>query len=661
MEELTKTIKELNDVKTRELRLAGASATRLLGIIKTQEDMTKRSRIAAKMSDKANKTKLKSIEMTEYHIRLRHRLNTDLENTHAEQVRRNIRLRDTSLKFNNVLGFVTNSLKGGFGFGAAITKITKDSAQVVKKFNELRDSATNLKKAEEKRNEMFNRAVAAQHRSASGSAGKETIEDLNSAQGEVVQAQDRSRDAQDTSGLASNKHLKPLLGKLSKMGEMFSKHSVPIMLGLGVAGIIMSVVVKALSASPLFQQMMKLMKFMVTLILMPIGTFFGALLRPILIMLLRKVIVPMFSTWMPALMKAGTDLGTFISKLPFMGDEEDGTAVTDKTKPLDTDKNGKINDKDIIPMADDASPFEKTDSGISAGLQQVIDWFVKKINEVTNPIIPADAAPDDTPVYAGGNSKVNSDGIIDLDPEFYDTNPTGNADYVGAAEKSYRERQKKENAVEWERLWKIAAEQFRMNNDPATTKQAEIMKNQMKDWLEKTGQFAAKVDLATTSVIDTEKSYRNLIFAIEDATPKTQEERDAEKGIMNGHSKEGQDRIDAAAANKALNPNARAIAVAGGSSGYEGIVGQGSGSNFAAGGIINEHVIGQGQRTGNTYNIGEAGSEMVTPMGKGGGGGISGGITINIQNMSGSNSDIEKLRKTILDVIHESNTYRGRV
>ena len=96
MEELTKTIKELNDVKTRELRLAGASATRLLGIIKSQEDMTKRSRISAKMDDKRNKTKLKSIEMTEYHIRLRHRLNTDLENTHAEQVRRNIRLRDTS-------------------------------------------------------------------------------------------------------------------------------------------------------------------------------------------------------------------------------------------------------------------------------------------------------------------------------------------------------------------------------------------------------------------------------------------------------------------------------------------------------------------------------------------------------------------------------------
>jgi hypothetical protein len=81
---------------------------------------------------------------------------------------------------------------------------------------------------------------------------------------------------------------------------------------MGVAGVLMSVIVKAFSASPLFAAMMKMMKFMVTLILMPIGTFFGALLRPILIMLLRKFIIPFYSSMMPTLMNLGTQVGNAV-------------------------------------------------------------------------------------------------------------------------------------------------------------------------------------------------------------------------------------------------------------------------------------------------------------------------------------------------------------
>ena len=46
-----------------------------------------------------------------------------------------------------------------------------------------------------------------------------------------------------------------------------------------------------------------------------------------------------------------------------------------------------------------------------------------------------------------------------------------------------------------------------------------------------------------------------------------------------------------------------------------------------------------------------------------GSGGMGGGVVvnINISNMSGDRNDVDKLRKTILDVMHESNTYRGRV
>ena len=49
---------------------------------------------------------------------------------------------------------------------------------------------------------------------------------------------------------------------------------------------------------------------------------------------------------------------------------------------------------------------------------------------------------------------------------------------------------------------------------------------------------------------------------------------------------------------------------------------------------------------------------MVTPIGKSGGGS---NITINIQNMNGSDDDMRKLKKTILDVLQESSASRGRI
>ena len=59
------------------------------------------------------------------------------------------------------------------------------------------------------------------------------------------------------------------------------------------------------------------------------------------------------------------------------------------------------------------------------------------------------------------------------------------------------------------------------------------------------------------------------------------------------------------------------------------------------------------------FLAGESGSEhvKVTPSGSGG----SGGITVNIQNMNGSDNDLRKLKKTILEVIQESSANRGRL
>jgi hypothetical protein len=57
------------------------------------------------------------------------------------------------------------------------------------------------------------------------------------------------------------------------------------------------------------------------------------------------------------------------------------------------------------------------------------------------------------------------------------------------------------------------------------------------------------------------------------------------------------------------------------------------------------------------FLAGEAGSEHVSITPSGG----SGGITVNIQNMNGSDNDLRKLKQTILEVIQESSANRGRL
>jgi len=57
------------------------------------------------------------------------------------------------------------------------------------------------------------------------------------------------------------------------------------------------------------------------------------------------------------------------------------------------------------------------------------------------------------------------------------------------------------------------------------------------------------------------------------------------------------------------------------------------------------------------FMAGEAGSEHVSITPNGG----SGGITVNIQNMNGSDNDLRKLKQTILEVIQQSSANRGRL
>ena len=72
-------------------------------------------------------------------------------------------------------------------------------------------------------------------------------------------------------------------------------------------------------SSPMLKQMLKLFNFSIMLIFRPIGDFIGFLLRPIMVMFLRKFIIPWYTTAMPVMTKVGSFVGEFIAKL--MGED----------------------------------------------------------------------------------------------------------------------------------------------------------------------------------------------------------------------------------------------------------------------------------------------------------------------------------------------------
>ena len=144
-----------------------------------------------------------------------------------------------------------------------------------------------------------------------------------------------------------------ILGKiLKKIDRITPDASTPrgmAMAGLGIAGVALLTKAfrKALDSSPMLKQMAKLLDFGVMLVLRPIGDFFGFLFRPILILLLRKFIIPFYQEYMPLMRKLGGDIGNFLTKVidiatSFEGMTAAGAAVAAGIFAYFKKKGGKI-------------------------------------------------------------------------------------------------------------------------------------------------------------------------------------------------------------------------------------------------------------------------------------------------------------------------------
>ena len=77
---------------------------------------------------------------------------------------------------------------------------------------------------------------------------------------------------------------------------------------LGVTGI-MGVAKLFIGASPMLKSMLKLFQFGIMLVLRPIGDFIGFMLRPIMLMVLTKFILPFYQNALPMMQEMGTLVG----------------------------------------------------------------------------------------------------------------------------------------------------------------------------------------------------------------------------------------------------------------------------------------------------------------------------------------------------------------
>ena len=374
-----------------------------------------------------------------------------------------------------------------------------------------------------------------------------------------------------------------LADQLGGAKEFFGRHKMGMMIGAGSAGILLKVLKMAFDASPMFQQIQKLLKFGIMMVLRPIGDFFGFIMRPIMIMLLRKFIIPWYTKMYPQMMKWGTEIGTKLAgALGALADGDVGGAFAALWGDVDWgDLVWKVLKLVITPIAIGDLIFgvmgEGDNSGFNAMGQAIKKWYEEGIASITP----------QWNEYWTDVKKWFGDGLDSITAQW--------------------------NTIFYSILGWLGVGLTRV------TASWNAMFDKVKDWIGDgfngitnnwSDMFWVVYHWLKNGLAGIGTSFMNL------------------GGLITGAIEN--------AANLDLNGNGKI--------------------GMADGGQINEHILGVG-KSGQIYEFGERGSETVTPNSGGG----SGGITINIQNMSASQQDLNNLRQTILDVVQEANSRRGRI
>ena len=101
-----------------------------------------------------------------------------------------------------------------------------------------------------------------------------------------------------------------LIAQMKKVQAIKEANDTSGILGKILAGgLVVGALKSLISFSPMLKQMAKLMQFSVMLILRPIGDFIGFMLRPIMVYMLRKFIIPWYQDVYPVMKNLGTTIG----------------------------------------------------------------------------------------------------------------------------------------------------------------------------------------------------------------------------------------------------------------------------------------------------------------------------------------------------------------
>ncbi len=170
----------------------------------------------------------------------------------------------------------------------------------------------------------------------------------------------------------NSKTLKGMAGKLSRLAEFMEENQGKILITAGVASVLVGIIGKALNVAPMFQAMFKLMQLAVNMILMPIGTFIGAMVKPALIMIIRTL-APMFQEAMAWAMGAGEAVGKFFAGESSLQDMAN-TLINLSNPPNPTNPSNPSNPSGDTSVVDDIARF-----AIPAAAITTIAYATKKI------------------------------------------------------------------------------------------------------------------------------------------------------------------------------------------------------------------------------------------------------------------------------------------
>ena len=546
-----------------------------------------------------------------------------LQEQYSNNIISHIKLKQAVGKSSDQFAFFTNALTKGLSFGDAIGMATEKLRQMT--------SEVMLHKEAVEARRKFEEDVK------SGKYDKEP-KAKEAAESEVKKKEEIAKDSADQKG-----GLTGMLGKkLGKIGEFASKHKGGMLLGAGAGGLILGVIIKALSVAPMFQQMMKLFKFTVSLILMPIGTFFGAVLRPILISLIRGI-APNFKDWMKTSMALGDKVGKGILELftdpaswfaNAIGDLFKFPEVFAEESPEEKEKKQKEHDEYWKKFNDDMAEIGKA-------IMRPILTFIGYLNSLFIVIIP-DAIKGAAKFLQDGLDWIGTEllkplwmFIGTLNTLFFVQLP----EFLGSIGERFGEF--------WEGVFE-SIKKF-IYGIPAIGQLIEGYFEESDDNLKDSPKEAKN---AAHHVEGIAKIFDSVHQWISNALRKVSQQR---------YTKSDGSTRPTAAARKAME------VLGGYGIGSIDASGKSSSFNFASksfqrmatGGMITEPIFGIG-KSGKSYLLGEAGNEMVTPMSQVSN--TSAGATINIHiGKIEKDADFNQLKPMIQRWILEANSRRGMI